>query len=72
MSKEHKTDYMYEEVQRSLNRLQELFISEMKLTFIARLPGNHEADVIITVDDLSEIAKLIERRAQNCNNKTGK
>lgn len=32
-----------------------------KLTIIARTPGNVEADVLVTSDDLDEVAALVER-----------
>lgn len=33
-----------------------------KLTFIARLPGAEEMDIIITEDDYPELRSLIDRR----------
>ena len=53
---------LHVEIERHLNEIAVLFKPEMRLTFIARLPGNDEADVILTVDDLNEVAKVIERR----------
>ena len=35
--------------------------SGMRLTFIARDPRNPEADMLVSEDDLDEIAALIER-----------
>ena len=37
------------------------FIPEMRLTFIARRPGDPEGDMLITLDDVDELAALIER-----------
>jgi hypothetical protein len=38
-----------------------IFKPGTKLTIIARTPGNDEADVLVTSDNLDELAKLIER-----------
>lgn len=38
-----------------------IFKRGTRLTIIARTPGNDEADVIVTSDELPEIAALIER-----------
>lgn len=38
-----------------------MFNREIKLTLIARLPGDSEADVLVTSDSLHEIAAVIER-----------
>ena len=35
----------------------------MKLTFIARDPKNPEADMLVSEDDLNEIAELLKRSA---------
>ena len=52
---------MHRIVERHLNEIAPLFTSGMRLTFIARNPANNEQDVLITVDDLGELGKLIER-----------
>ena len=36
----------------------------MKLTFIARDPGNPEADFLLSEDDLSEVAELLIRSSK--------
>lgn len=42
--------------------LEPLFKRGTKLTFLARTPGNNEADVLVTSEgDLSDIADLIQR-----------
>jgi hypothetical protein len=38
-----------------------IFKRGTRLTIIARTPGNDEADVLVTSDDLESIAALIER-----------
>jgi len=49
------------EVENALNTLAPLFVPEMQLTFIARLPGNDEADILVSNDDFHELVRLIER-----------
>lgn len=50
------------EIEVHLERLEELFKPEVRLSFIARLPENNEADILLTRDDPKEVIKLIERR----------
>lgn len=38
-----------------------LFLAGTRFTVIARTPGNNEADVLVSNDDLDELAALIER-----------
>jgi hypothetical protein len=40
------------------------FVPDVKLTFVARLPSNDEADVVVTEDDLREAAKALVRCAE--------
>jgi hypothetical protein len=51
-----------------LIKIERLFKPGIKLTLIARMPGNDEADVLLTIDDLSEAAKVIERRKHQAAN----
>lgn len=54
---------LHNEIAGSLEKLSDLFVSGMKLTFIARFPGNGEADVLVGDDnDAEEIIALIQRR----------
>ena len=39
----------------------------MKLTFIARDPGNPEADFLLSEDDLSEVAEVLIRSSRREN-----
>lgn len=55
------------EIERHLNEIAPLFKPGMKLTFIARMPGNNEADLLMTIDDLEQIKAVIERRQQATN-----
>ena len=38
-----------------------LFDPDVRLTLIARLPGDDEADLVVTSDDLDEVASVIAR-----------
>ena len=49
------------EIERHLNEIATLFKPGAKLTFIARTPGNDDADMLLTIDDLEEVKKVIER-----------
>jgi hypothetical protein len=51
-----------QEITQHLNEMGGYFKPEMKLTFIARLPGNDNADFMLTIDDLDEVIKVLERR----------
>lgn len=50
-------------IERHLTEIVPLFVKGAKLTFIARIPGNPDADMLLTIDELSEVKKLIERRS---------
>lgn len=50
------------EIERHLNEIAPLFKPGMKLTFIARMPGNNEADFLMSIDDLAQAKAVIERR----------
>lgn len=54
----------HETVAEALNALRPIFIAKAELTFIMRIPGNSEGDMIITNDDLSELRELVERSMQ--------
>lgn len=43
------------------NHVEPLFKSGTKFALIARTPGNNEADVLVSDDELPELAALIER-----------
>jgi len=49
------------EIETTLNDLRPMFVDKAELTFIMRLPGNDNADMVVTDDDLSELRELIER-----------
>lgn len=45
-----------------LNRIAKNFKPGVKLTLIARTPGNDEADFVLSIDDIDEAIKVLERR----------
>ena len=57
-----RVDEVYEHVCMALRGLSQWFVPHMKLTFIARHPGNPEADMVVTDDDMREAAKALKRR----------
>lgn len=48
-------------VQDALNDLKSFFTEDCELTLIVRKPGDDEADILISNDDLKELEKLIAR-----------
>ncbi len=50
------------EIERHLNEIAPLFVPGVRFTFIARVPGNDEADMLLTIDDLVMVKRLIQRR----------
>ena len=44
-----------------LGKMQKLFKPGIKVTFLARTPGNPEGDFLLTDDDLSEVKAALER-----------
>ncbi len=53
------TDDIAEVVRGFLFELSACFIPGMKLTFIARFPGDDESALIITADNLKELSELL-------------
>ena len=51
-----------QDCERHLNEMARNFKPGAKLTFIARTPGNDEADFMLTIDDIDEVINLLERR----------
>jgi predicted RNA-binding protein with PUA domain len=41
------------------------FVPEVRLTLIARLPGNDDADLVVTADDTAEAIKALQRRGDH-------
>lgn len=56
-----KLDYMLSEVSAALEKLERLFTSDVKVTFIARFDDNEESDVFIGDDDPAKVRELVER-----------
>lgn len=52
---------LHRDCEMHLNRIHENFVPGSKVTLIVRTPGNDEADFLLTIDDLNEVAKVIER-----------
>ena len=52
------------EASNHMDSIHRLFKPEVRLTLIARTPGNDDTDFMLTDDDLSEVARLIERRKE--------
>lgn len=50
-----------EQVSAALNELRPLFNEKCQLSFIARLPGNNEADILISNDDIDALKDLLGR-----------
>lgn len=44
-----------------LSELEPLFVKGMKLTFIARYPGQSETELVITEDDLDDVIETLRR-----------
>jgi hypothetical protein len=54
---------LHNEIAHALGKLSDLFVPGMKLSFMARMPGNGEADVLVGDDhDADEMIALIHRR----------
>ncbi|MGZ3349639.1 MAG: hypothetical protein ACXU89_11910 [Xanthobacteraceae bacterium] len=66
---------LHNEIAAALGQLSDLFVPGMKLSFIARMPGNDEADVLVSDDNRpEEMIALIQRRfemAPDLNQKGG-
>lgn len=41
--------------------IEPLFVNGAKISVIVRIPGNNEADVLVSSDTLDELAAVIER-----------
>lgn len=48
----------------ALSGLEGMFRKEARLTLIVRLPGDADADFLVTADDLAEVKKVIERSVE--------
>jgi hypothetical protein len=49
-------------IESHLVEIEKLFKRGAKLTLVVRIPGNDEADVVLTTDDLDEAIHAIGRR----------
>lgn len=49
-------------INQRLNEIHSMcFVSEVRLTLVARLPSDPEADLIMTLDDPDEVIKALDR-----------
>jgi hypothetical protein len=55
------THRAFNRVQDALNELGDEFVEGAQLTFIMRMPGNTEAEMVVTNDDLDEVIATLER-----------
>ena len=56
-----KLERTYESVVALLLEAEPLFIPEAKLTFVMRVPGNTEAEMVVSGDDLTEVEATVRR-----------
>lgn len=61
MSRSDDLAVLHEVLSAELTKLERYFQPEMKLSLIARMPGNPERELVVTNDDLDDLALLIER-----------
>ncbi len=61
MSNEMKRAAVKDEIEASLNALSDLFASEAQLSFIMRVPGDDDAYMVVSNDNLREVADLLLR-----------
>lgn len=54
-------EIVHRSVSNALESLAALFVPEMRLTFIARLPGSDTSDIVVTNDSHEELARVIQR-----------
>ena len=52
----------HEQADELMHHIKKLLTPDMKLTLVARKPGNDEADIVLTDDDLAEAVKVLQRR----------
>jgi len=55
-------EHTYNTVNQMLNEIAPFFKPEVKLTLIARTPGHPDRDFMLSIDDLNEVQKVIQRR----------
>jgi hypothetical protein len=54
--------HVHETIAEALESLHaDLFIPDMRLTLVARRPGNTECELVVTDDDLAEVIKVVRR-----------
>lgn len=58
-----KLEFVTNYVSIRMNEILRHFVSGAKITVIVRLPGNDEADFLLTSDELVEVGRVVDRRA---------
>ncbi len=62
MKDQARFDFARNRTAQHLTDIQSLFQRNSKITCIVRLPGNPEADFVLTSDELPEAMAVLERR----------
>lgn len=61
-------EIMFRQVRAALSKLSETFVPEYRLTFIGRLPGCSEADILVTnemiLDDIKDVVDRTKSRTR--------
>lgn len=53
------------QIEIALNELSEYFVPEAELTFIMRVPGEENTHMILSNDNLNELADLLKKQYQD-------
>ncbi len=51
------------EVQRHMREIKALFVEDARITVLVRLPGDPDADIVVTADSMDEVIKALQHRA---------
>lgn len=58
---QNQADFAHREIVAMMQNISKLFLPGMRLTFIARMPGNENAEVIFTEDTSDGIRGVLNR-----------
>ncbi len=53
------------EIHKHINAICSYFKLGARVTILARIPGNNDADMVLTQDDIPELIKLLERQLKS-------
>jgi hypothetical protein len=56
--------FTYSAINKLLNKIGKFLLPEARITLVVRQPNDDEADLVLTLDDLDEIKKAIDRTKQ--------